>query len=653
MQSSIHILVLDRNSTFADLLRTELQMQRATFRLRQVATEAQFREQLLAEAPGLILAVHALPDCDGMAALGLARQLCSQVPFIFVCGAHEEETAMAALRLGAIDYVLRGRFDRLGFVLRRALREVADRHHSKQAGLALEEMEERYRALFDRSLDCLYVHDLEGRFIDANPAALVMLGYTREEIPSVTFDALLSPDQLPLARHCLEEVTRTGTQQEAAEFALRHKQGARVMVEIKASLILRQGRPYAVQGIARDITARKKLETQLLRSQRMESIGALAGGMAHDLNNVLAPIMMSCQLLAAQTAEAEDKQLIDIISRSARRGADLVSQVLSFCRGMEGRRMELQPQALVEEVNNIVRETFPKSIQVQTRLGADLWPITANPTQIHQVLLNLCVNARDAMPNGGVLRLEAENTLAEPPPGWTGAPEARPHLMITVADTGTGIAPGLLQKIFDPFFTTKDVGKGTGLGLSTSLGIVKSHGGYMDVSSEAGQGAVFKVFIPALAAKRPPDAEDCPSQLPRGNGELVLLVDDEAAVRTITSQTLQAYGYNVIAACDGAQAVDLYQQHAAEVAVILLDMLMPVMDGPTTLEVLGRSHKKLRVIAVSGFSPEGAKFGAPGDGEVVNAFLPKPYTAETLLRILHEVLRGPDKGSSSAIAVTS
>ena len=488
--------------------------------------------------------------------------------------------------------------------------------------------------LLDLAHDAILARDLDDRVIYWNESAVRLYGWTAEEALGSNADCLLRQDPSKAA-----EIKRAVLQHDQWNDELTHttKSGQEVLVETRLTLVRdQQGIPKTILAINTDITSRKKLEAQLLRAQRMESIGTLASGIAHDLNNVLAPILMSCKLLADDTLEQDRQQLLEIISQSARRGVDLIKQVLAFCRGVEGRRMELQVKPLLHEINHIVKETFPKSIKVQTKLGKNLWTLVADPTQMHQVLLNLCVNARDAMPNGGTLTISAENVLRHSPDqNLSHEAKPRPHLMIVVADTGTGIPAEIREKIFDPFFTTKELGKGTGLGLSTTLGIVKSHGGFINVYSEPGEGTVFKVCIPAATAK----AEDLPAdemQLPRGKGEMVLVVDDEAAVRTITAQLLQTYGYNVITASNGAEAIELYKQYAKEVAVVLMDMLMPVMDGPATIHALCQRSPHLKVIASSGLSAEMHMAKAPS--EAVKAFLLKPYDADVLLKTVHQVL---------------
>jgi len=398
-----------------------------------------------------------------------------------------------------------------------------------------------------------------------------------------------------------------------------------------------EGRAARMSGVVIDITERNKLEQQFLRAQRMECIGALAGGIAHDMNNVLSPIMMSLAVLQMKFPDQKTKELLEVLSAGARRGADMIRQVLSFARGVEGRRMEVQIKHLIEEIEKIARDTFPKNIAVRTDIPHDLWTVIGDPTQIHQVLLNLCVNARDAMPDGGALVLSAENALLDP--HYAGLnPEAKPgrYTVLHVEDSGAGMAAEIVDKIFDPFFTTKEAGKGTGLGLSTSLGIVKSHGGFIRVYSEPGNGTKFSVYLPAQTEPAGHTAAEMAAEMPRGNGELILVVDDESFVRQITQQTLETFDYRVIVASDGAEAASAYAARGSEIAAVLMDMMMPVLDGAATIAVLRRMNPEVRIIAASGLSAN------EPDRAIVNLglrhVLTKPFTAETLLTKLRQVL---------------
>ncbi len=398
-----------------------------------------------------------------------------------------------------------------------------------------------------------------------------------------------------------------------------------------------EGEPKSILCINTDITERKKLETQFLRAQRMESIGTLAGGIAHDLNNVLSPIVMSVALLKMKTDDPTSLEVLDTVETSARRGADMVQQVLSFARGVEGQRLIVQPKHLLRELQKIIVDAFPKNIELKLVQKTDLWNVLGDPTQLHQVLLNLCVNARDAMPDGGRITITADNaTLDEQYATIHHDAHSGPHVVLQVHDNGTGIPAALIEKIFDPFFTTKELGKGTGLGLSTSLAIVKSHGGFILVNSEAGRGATFKIHLPAYLDASEETTDSVQVDFPRGHDELILVVDDEASIRTVTQQTLEAFGYRVVTVADGVDAVAVYAQRQSEIAAVITDMMMPVMDGPATIQVLVKINPAVKIIAASGLNGQAqiAKSGMPG----VKDFLPKPYTTEAMLHTLAKLL---------------
>jgi PAS domain S-box-containing protein len=412
------------------------------------------------------------------------------------------------------------------------------------------------------------------------------------------------------------------------------KAGKILTVSSHATLVCdAEGQPKSALVINIDVTEQKSLQEQFLRAQRLEGIGTLASGVAHDLNNVLSPILMSIPLLEDALAGTPSAALVSIIEQSAQRGTAIVRQVLTFARGVEGERMFVQVHHLLREMEKIASQTFPRSITIRNTALNDTWPVLGDATQLQQVLLNLCVNARDAMPAGGTLTLNAENLQIDASFAAM-SPEAKPgpYLLITVSDEGEGIPPEVMQKIFDPFFTTKELGKGTGLGLSTVMGIVKSHGGFVSVESAPGHGAAFKVFLPAdpAAAVLEPQPKEA---APRGNGELILVVDDEPSIRAVAETVLQGRGYRVLPAADGIEALTLFAQHSAEIAAVITDLAMPFIDGLTLIRALRRMKPDLRVIVSSGHGekPRGADLP-------VEVFLSKPYGADTLLRALHTAL---------------
>jgi len=496
-------------------------------------------------------------------------------------------------------------------------------------------------ALLDHATDAILVRDLDHHITFWSKGAEAIYGWTREEAMGQPVWKLLYND--PRIFH---EATAVVLEQGQWAGELEHitRSGERRVVFGRWTLMRdRSGAPQSILAINSDVTEQRKVERQLLRSQRLESIGTLAGGIAHDLNNVLAPVLMSIDLLRVETNPEVRDAILDTIEQSTKRGADLVQQVLAFARGVEGQRTPTMVADVCRDVVKIARDTFPKNIDIHLDLEDALPPVLGDPTQLHQVLLNLCVNARDAMPRGGDLRLSARAIMIDPQYAalHPGATVGR-HVVVSVEDSGDGMPPEILDKIFEPFFTTKELGRGTGLGLSTSLGIVRSHGGFLRAYSDEGHGTRMMVYLPVWDGHHAEELEDTPTELPRGKGELLLVVDDEAPVRQITRQTLEAFGYRVITARDGAEAVSLFAQQYHEIAVVLTDMMMPVMDGLTLIQVLQRIQPGVRVIAASGLNANGRTAMAADLG--VRHFLAKPYTTELLLTMLRAIL---DSGHAS------
>jgi len=398
------------------------------------------------------------------------------------------------------------------------------------------------------------------------------------------------------------------------------------------------GKPYQYAAIRYDITEQKRIENQLLRAQRMESIGTLAGGIAHDFNNILAPILMATEMLQLNDFDKETQRWLAIIRENSERGADLVKQVLTFARGMEGERIIVQVKHIIKDLVKVLNQTLPKSINVKSQLEPDLWLVRADPTQIHQVLMNLSINARDAMPFGGTLVLTAENVELDENYARVHI-DAKPgeYLMISVSDTGAGIAPDIQERIFDPFFTTKEMGKGTGLGLATALTIIRSHGGFINVYSDLGRGTKFSVYIPTAQLEESSRKTTQIGSMPRGAGELILVVDDEENIREITRATLEKFGYNVLTANDGTDAMAIYAQQRDEISLLLTDIAMPFMDGTALIRAVRKIDPTTKIVAMSGLM--NSEQTAELQNLNVNAFLSKPYTAESLLKVLAEILR--------------
>jgi PAS domain S-box-containing protein len=507
----------------------------------------------------------------------------------------------------------------------------------KRAEEHLRRSEEQFRLIAENVADMIAVVDLQGRRIYNSPSYRNTLGEP-EALKGTDGFQEVHPEDRDRVRAVFHETVRTGVGQRM-EYRLLGKDNAERNIESRGSVIRdHDGRVAQVIIVSRDVTEEKRLEAQFLRAQRMESIGTLAGGIAHDLNNVLAPIVMAIDVLRSKISDAGGQKILNTLETSAKRGSDIVRQVLAFGRGVKGDRNLVQLKHVVNEVVKIIEETFPKSIKIQIDTPRNLWTVSADPTQMHQVFLNILVNARDAMPRGGSLTVAATNVKLDEHYSRMHV-EAQPgqYVCIEIVDTGTGIPADIREKIFEPFFTTKEIGVGTGLGLSTTLAIVKSHGGFIELDSNMGAGTTFRIYIPATGPATGAGEENGQAELPRGNGELVLVIDDEAAIREITVETLEAYGYRALSARDGAEGVAVYAEHKQEIRAVITDIMMPIMDGTATVLALKRINPHVRIIAASGMIVRGEE-SPPSDSDVY-AFLTKPYTAEVLLKTLAAALR--------------
>jgi hypothetical protein len=497
-------------------------------------------------------------------------------------------------------------------------------------------------AFLDVTRDAIVVRDLEGTIVFWNHAAERVYGWSPSAVIGRNMAEVLqrqdSTEWIRAYRAVIEHGEWTGE--------LRHltNDNREIFVESRWTMMAGSDEaPKYILMVNTDITEKKQLEAQFRRAQRLEIIGTLAGGIAHDLNNVLAPVSMAVSLLRIKLQDEQSQRILSTLESSVNRGSDIVRQVLTFARGVEGERVILSPKHVMREVERIIRETFPKSIEVSSDIPRDLWTISGDGTQLHQVLMNLCVNARDAMPEGGSLSLKAENiTLDDKAARLHLGAKPGSYAVLSVTDTGTGIPPAILDKIFDPFFTTKEVGKGTGLGLSTVSGIVRSHGGFVTVYSEPGAGTSFRVYLPAAMGEEEPKADDLRTTTQTGSGETILVVDDETSIREITREALEENGYHALTARDGTEAVAVFAQKRSLIKAVMMDMMMPFMDGPSTIRALRRIDPQVRVIATSGLANKENLNEARVDAQ---AILQKPFTTERLLETLDSILtRGEEAG---------
>jgi PAS domain S-box-containing protein len=496
-------------------------------------------------------------------------------------------------------------------------------------------------ALLNVTTDAIIVRDLDNQIQFWNKGAESIYGWSAAEAVGLKTTQLLYAEISPEVAIAAQTVRRQGVWQ--GELHKLTKAGREVIVESRWTLVRDEmGNPTSILSVDTDITEKKSLEQQFLRAQRLESLGSLASGIAHDLNNVLTPIVGAAQLLplTLPNLDARNQRLLNMLVESSKRGSGLVKQILTFARGTDGERTVLQVRHILTEIISVARQTFPKSIEINLSLDSeDLWLASVDATQIHQVLMNLFVNARDAMLDGGNLTASAENIAIDADLGLLLQLPVGSYILITVTDTGIGMTSELLDRIFDPFFTTKETG--TGLGLSTVQGIVKAHGGSIEVESTVGQGTCFKIYLPAILPwrgfandRREAESPAATENLPDGKGQLVLVVDDETAIREIAKESLETYNYRVMLANDGIEAIDIYAQNYPSIAIVLVDMMMPNLDTPSIILALQQINPQVRIVVMSGSY---LNLEAIVDKQHVSAVLTKPFTTAELLQTLVEI----------------
>ncbi len=633
VNQTIRILLVEDNPGDVFLLQETLsEITVVQFNVVNVERLSEAEQRLQSDIFDVILLDLLLPDSAGLDTFTTLHQQVPLIPIVVLTGMNDETLALKAMQAGAQDYLVKGQVSG-GDLLMRSIRYAIER---KRVESALQKREQELRSLTEHAPDIISRFDQDFRYLFINPAVEEPTGLTVEFFLGKTIYELGFPEaQVQQWETVLRTVFERGEAIPLESEHLTHT-GLRYYQSRCVPEFAPDGSVESVLVMTRDTTEQHRLEAQLFRAQRMESIGTLASGIAHDMNNILTPMLAVSQLLPLKipNLDPRNQNLLKILEDSARRGSDLVKQILTFSRGLEGERVPLQIEQLLAEIEQIIRSTFPKfiAIDIQNQSPQGLWPVMADATQLHQVFMNLCVNARDAMPTEGTLSISVENkTLYEA--DTRDNVEAKPgdYVMLTIADTGIGIPPQFIDRIFEPFFTTKEVGKGTGLGLSTTIGIIKHHGGFVAVSSELGHGTQFQIFLPAIVESIV--LTDQSPLYPMGQGELVLVADDEAPIRETLRITLESYNYRVITANDGVDAIATYHRHQDEICVILMDVMMPSMDGYNAIRALYQLNPNCKIIVFSGTA---TRSSLP-ELSNVKGFLAKPYTTQKLLEVLHDV----------------
>jgi len=632
---SVRILLLEDVPADAALIQRELTKAGLVFVSQQVDTRVAFEEALRIFAPDVILSDHGLPGFDGAAALQLVKERFPALPVILVTGSLNEETAVEFMKAGAADYVLKDHLTRLPQAIKRALRESRLREERELAVAALRASEEQYRALFENTPYPMWVFDLEThRLLAVNSAAIAHYGYRREEFLALKIEDLRAPEDIPALEQHL--ATKEAGYHTTGPWRHRKKDGTLIEVQTSGHEITFAGR-RAELVVIDDVTERKRLEEQFRQAQKMEAVGRLAAGVAHDFNNLLTAILGTTDLMIEDLpADDPDREGLLDIRGAAERAAVLTRQLLTFSRQQVVSPRMLRLNELITDLVKLLRRLLGEDVTIASALAPDCGAVKADPGQLEQVLVNLAVNARDAMPNGGRLTIETRNVDldADYPTERVMIPAGR-YVMLAVTDNGTGMDAQTNARIFEPFFTTKPVGKGTGLGLATVYGVVQQTGGYIWLYSELGHGTSFKIYLPRVDADGPQPAEEEQRASALDGSETVLVAEDEEAVRLIIAKALEARGYRVLSARDGSEALELAAGHGG-IDLLVTDVVMPDMNGRELSRCLTEARPNLRTLYLSGYTDDAMLHrGVLQEGV---AFLQKPFSLGALARKVRDVI---------------
>jgi two-component system, cell cycle sensor histidine kinase and response regulator CckA len=626
----MHILHLEDSSVDAELIHDLLRLRWPEVSINTVQTRTEFESAVLRGDFDLIISDYSLPAYNGLAALSFTRIHRPDKPFIYLSGTIGEERAIEALRSGASDYIIKDRPGRLIPAIEDALKQ-GDMEKAKRA--AEKKMAEQ-AALLGKAREAICAIDPDRRITYWNASAERLYGCKADAVIGRDLRRVLYRADSTAVDEAYAAVLASGEWR--GELQPRNSRDESLLVESFWSLVTDdQGLATSILIVEADISEKKRIEAQLMQTQRLETLGLLAGGIAHDLNNVLSPIINSIEFLNEIVTQPKDRELIESLEMSANHGADLVRQLMAFARGTVEQVAPVPPGSLIAGACRLVRHTMPASITVSTSVSDDLPVVHADSTQLRQVLLNLCINARDAMPGGGTIEISADQ-VSVPAGSRTvqGEVKAGSYVRITVADTGIGIPPGIVGKLFEPFFTTKKPGKGTGLGLANVAGIVKAHGGFIDLESTPGEGTRFFVHLPVGLPASTDVLHPAPVVDIRKGAEEILVIEDDDAIRRILQLVLGASGYAVTVVQDGPQGLSLLRANPGRFPLVITDLNMPGISGLDLIRELRSSALSTKIIVQSGL-PDAVQ-----DSEGVEV-LSKPISAERLLQTVRRVLDAP------------
>jgi len=631
---TVRILLLEDSNTDAELVEVELRRAGLDCLIRRAIIRGDFERALREFHPDIIIADHQLPQFSGIAALHLVRQDTPDVPFILVTGSLDEETAVEYMKAGAADYVLKGRIARLGPAVQGALERHRAAERMKQQ---LREREEYFKSLIEQAMDIIAVLDGEGAIRYASPSASMILGYTPEELVGRHMLDLVHADDVTATRTVFAEGVATGEGGRLLELRFRHKDGTYRILEAIGRYLLDDPVVRGVVINARDVTERRSLERQLLQAQKMEAVGRLAGGIAHDFNNVLTAIFGYVGLLLYGLPTLSPlRPDLEEIRKAADRAAGLTRQLLAFSRKQVLEMRVLDVNELVTDMDKLLRRLLGEDIDVVTKLDASLGAVRADAGQLEQVIVNLAVNSRDAMPAGGGLTIATQNVELDELYAQEHIP-VRPgsYVMLALTDTGTGMSAETMSHMFEPFFTTKEAGKGTGLGLATVYGIVKQSGGYIWCYSELGQGTTFKIYLPRVDAP----VERVPVRAaarPARGSETILVLEDESALRALIRRMLEKQGYTVLEASNAETASLLARDHAGRIDLLLADVVLPGASGRAVADELLVQRADLKLLFMSGYTEDAiARRGVLAPN---TPFINKPFSGDALAAKVRKVL---------------
>jgi PAS domain S-box-containing protein len=641
---SLRLLLVEDSTDDAELLVHTLRHGGYDIRHERVQTADEMRRALQTAEWDLVISDYSLPTFSGPEALQVLLERGLDLPFIIISGTIGEETAVTALKAGAHDFLVKGRLARLFPAIERELRDVAARRERARAEEALRQSESKHRALIERAVFGICQVTVDGRFLTVNPALVAMLGYdSPAELASIeprtlSVDATLTSFMEPVA---------DGTQFSGIEAVWRRMTGEPIRVRLSGRwLVGPHGEGPVLELIVEDTTDRYRLEEQLRQAQKMEAIGHLAGGIAHDFNNLLTAILGYGALVLEQLEDRPHLAAdVDEIVRAGQRGRALTAQLLAFSRKQVVTPVVLSLNDTIAGVEKLLQHAIGKTIRLETQLHPSLRPIKADAGQVEQVLMNLAINARDAMPDAGLLRIATANVTHPHDVPKSPGRMSDTYVALSVSDTGCGMPPQVIERIFDPFFTTKPAGKGTGLGLSTVYGIMIQNGGHIVVDSEPGKGTMFTMYFPAVL-----DPVTAPAPAPaaaneRQGNETILIVEDDPAVRSLALRVLERCGYAVLTAHDGASGEQAAAECHGRIDLLITDIRMPDTTGPDMAERLVSHWPALKVLYISGYAEDATRI-AMDDPRL--GFLQKPFSPEQLTSRVRECLDTPSDGRAKS-----